>query len=25
VGRVHITSGLDPYGKLDFETGFLDE
>ena len=25
VGRVHITSGLDPYGNLDFETGYLDE
>ncbi|KAG6826163.1 hypothetical protein H0H92_000913 [Tricholoma furcatifolium] len=23
-GRVHIGSGLDPYGKLDFETGFLN-
>lgn len=25
VGRVHITSGIDPYGRLDFEPGFLDE
>ncbi|KAG5649963.1 hypothetical protein H0H81_001310 [Sphagnurus paluster] len=24
VGRVHITSGLDAYGKLDFEPGYLD-
>jgi len=25
VGRVHITSGLDPYGKLDFEPGYLND
>ena len=25
IGRVHITSGLDPYGTLDFECGYLDE
>ena len=25
MGRVHITSGLDPYANLDFESGFLDE
>ncbi|KAF8813022.1 alcohol oxidase [Phlegmacium glaucopus] len=25
VGRVHITSGLDPYAKLDFEPGYLDD
>ena len=25
VGRAHITSGLDPYAKLDFEIGYLDE
>ncbi|KNZ75224.1 Alcohol oxidase [Termitomyces sp. J132] len=25
VGRVHISAGLDPYGKLEFETGFLDD
>jgi len=24
-GRVHITSGLDPYAKLDFEPGYLDD
>jgi len=24
-GRVHITAGLDPYGKLDFEPGFLND
>jgi len=25
LGRVHITSGLDPYAKLDFEPGYLNE
>ena len=25
MGRVHITSGLDPYAKLDFEPGYLTE
>ena len=25
MGRVHITSGLDPYAKLDFEPGYLNE
>ncbi|KAF8813030.1 alcohol oxidase [Phlegmacium glaucopus] len=25
VGRVHITSGLDPYAQLDFEPGFLND
>ncbi|KAF8150064.1 GMC oxidoreductase-domain-containing protein [Crassisporium funariophilum] len=25
VGRVHINAGLDPYAKMDFETGFLNE
>jgi len=25
VGRVHITSGLDPYGKLNLESGYLDD
>ena len=24
-GTVHITAGLDPYGKLDFHPGYLDE
>ncbi|KAG6879088.1 hypothetical protein C0992_005233 [Termitomyces sp. T32_za158] len=24
-GRVHISAGLHPYGKLDFEAGFLDD
>ncbi|KAG6919177.1 hypothetical protein DXG01_008475 [Tephrocybe rancida] len=24
-GRVHITGGLNPYGKLDFEPGYLDD
>ncbi|TFK36632.1 GMC oxidoreductase-domain-containing protein [Crucibulum laeve] len=24
-GHVHITSGIDPYGKLDFSPGFLDD
>ena len=25
VGRAHISSALDPYAPLDFESGFLDE
>ena len=25
MGRVHITSGIDPYAKLDFEPGYLNE
>jgi alcohol oxidase len=25
VGRVHISSGLDPYANLDLEPGYLDE
>jgi len=25
VGRVHISSGLDPYARLDFETGYLED
>ncbi|KJA14517.1 GMC oxidoreductase [Hypholoma sublateritium FD-334 SS-4] len=25
VGRVHITSGSDPYAKLNFDAGFLDD
>ncbi|KAF8813189.1 alcohol oxidase [Phlegmacium glaucopus] len=25
LGRVHISTGLDPYGPLAFEPGFLDE
>ncbi|KAF8972163.1 GMC oxidoreductase-domain-containing protein [Flammula alnicola] len=25
LGRVHITSGLDPYARLDFEAGFLND
>ncbi|KAG6857404.1 hypothetical protein H0H87_004766 [Tephrocybe sp. NHM501043] len=24
-GRVHIAAGLDPYGRLDFEPGYLDD
>ncbi|KAF8071781.1 GMC oxidoreductase-domain-containing protein [Lyophyllum atratum] len=24
-GRVHITSGIDAYGKLEFEPGYLDD
>ncbi|KAG6830870.1 hypothetical protein H0H92_014235 [Tricholoma furcatifolium] len=24
-GRVHISAGLDPYGKLDFEAGYLND
>ena len=25
LGRIHITSGLDPYAKCDFAPGYLDE